>query len=418
MRILIMVEGFGAGGLETHVLGQVAALRGLGHEVLVWAMEQRAPSFAPPETRFAPAVQTADSAREFGVGVHGFAAWLRAERVDLLYAHNLRAAMLAAFAAQETRLPFIVAIHGPYEAGRAVNPLWRAYIDALAFPAASFVAPVSELVAEAVRARGARRVHIVRNGVSDAWCAPAETSRNGRRLLVSRLDARKTAGILPLLEQLRALPALRLDIAGEGERRVQLEQAIAALDLGGRVRLLGLVTEVRPLMSSYDCILGMGRVVLEAAALGKPTVCLGYEGPKGVVDAAFLKRSAAVNHAGVGLPNVPLQTILAALAGMTAGDRDAIRDWVRENAVEGRIWRDADALLRETHWHDWPLTGIFLSECIASQRASVGLRDLRLFRRVLDATREGVPGREVLERIVTTRESAVRGGTVGAAGKG
>jgi glycosyltransferase involved in cell wall biosynthesis len=73
-------------------------------------------------------------------------------------------------------------------------------------------------------------------------------------------------------------PALRVVVAGEGERRAAIEARIAALGLGGSVRLLGHRNDAPRLIRAGDCYVssswseGLGTSILEALACGVPVV--------------------------------------------------------------------------------------------------------------------------------------------------
>lgn len=73
-------------------------------------------------------------------------------------------------------------------------------------------------------------------------------------------------------------PALHWAVAGEGQLRSALEREIADLGVGDRVHLLGYVTAADALIREGDVFVmsskeeGLGSVVLDALALGKPVV--------------------------------------------------------------------------------------------------------------------------------------------------
>jgi L-malate glycosyltransferase len=87
---------------------------------------------------------------------------------------------------------------------------------------------------------------------------------------------------LTLIRAAAAARALRPDlhwaIAGEGEQRQALAAEIARLGLGDRVHLLGYITEIDALIREADVFVmssreeGLGSVILNALALGKPVV--------------------------------------------------------------------------------------------------------------------------------------------------
>lgn len=106
---------------------------------------------------------------------------------------------------------------------------------------------------------------------------PRPDDSAGRRFLaVSRLARQKN---LPLMLQAFARiarPGDRLAIAGEGGERGRLERRISELGLGGSVRLLGHVADVRPLLDEAHALVlssdyeGVPAVIAEALAAGRP----------------------------------------------------------------------------------------------------------------------------------------------------
>lgn len=82
-------------------------------------------------------------------------------------------------------------------------------------------------------------------------------------------------------------------LAGGGELRQTLEFQVEALGLGGRVRFLGVRTDIPDLLGACDaCVLtshweGLGLAVMEAMAAGKPVIATAVGGvPELVVDGA------------------------------------------------------------------------------------------------------------------------------------
>ncbi len=103
-------------------------------------------------------------------------------------------------------------------------------------------------------------------------------------LALARLHPRK--GLDVLLNALTDLPGVHLWIAGEGEERGALEDQIARLELGDRVRLLGWRTDRAALLAAADVFVlpsrhePFGIVMLEAWALRVPVVAAASQGPR------------------------------------------------------------------------------------------------------------------------------------------
>ncbi len=118
-----------------------------------------------------------------------------------------------------------------------------------------------------------------------------------RLLFLGRLVERK--GVPVLLEALRSLgPGVELDVVGDGPMRAALEAKVFALGVGERVRFHGFVSaeEKARLLSGCDALVlpavtdakgdteGLGVVLLEAMALGKPVVASRVGGIVDVVE--------------------------------------------------------------------------------------------------------------------------------------
>ena len=93
------------------------------------------------------------------------------------------------------------------------------------------------------------------------------------------VDHKDQATLIRAAHAARGLAAdLHWAIAGDGELRRALERQIAELELGDRVHLLGYVPEADALIREGDVFVmsskeeGLGSVVLDALALGKPIV--------------------------------------------------------------------------------------------------------------------------------------------------
>ena len=123
------------------------------------------------------------------------------------------------------------------------------------------------------------RVRVIPFGIDPAPYA-AEPTGGGPFLFVGRLVPYK--GVEVLLEAVAGLPDGRLDIVGSGPRRKYLADRIEALDLQGRVRLLGhvadrdlpdLLARCRALvLPSRDRSETFGLILLEAMAAAVPLV--------------------------------------------------------------------------------------------------------------------------------------------------
>jgi glycosyltransferase involved in cell wall biosynthesis len=136
--------------------------------------------------------------------------------------------------------------------------------------------------------RGA--IYLVPNGAPAPADPPARPGR-GPLIWVGRVVAHKRAGLLlPVAERLRGSGAV-IDVVGQGPGSAALAAQVAASGLAGVIRLHGWLSEERKLATLAGSLLhlstssgeGWGLCVLEAAALGVPTVAYDVDGLRDAV---------------------------------------------------------------------------------------------------------------------------------------
>ena len=143
---------------------------------------------------------------------------------------------------------------------------------------------ISESTADDLVARGIPRQHIrvIYCGVDARWFTPAPEARAPRPVFgyLGRLKRYKRVDLVVRAFARAALPDARLEIAGEGDHRGELERLAASLDLGERVTFLGRISEeekLHLLRRAWALVFtspkeGWGITNLEAAACGTPVL--------------------------------------------------------------------------------------------------------------------------------------------------
>ena len=154
---------------------------------------------------------------------------------------------------------------------------------ALAYRNVAFEA-VSESTADDMIARGIRRdaIRVIYNGIDTDFFTPAPNTRSPNPVFayVGRLKRYKGVDIILRAFAMVERPEARLEIAGEGDYREDLERLSTALGLGERVRFLGFISaeEKRNLLRrAWAGVFaspkeGWGISNLEAGACGTPVV--------------------------------------------------------------------------------------------------------------------------------------------------
>lgn len=132
----------------------------------------------------------------------------------------------------------------------------------------------------------ANKLKELRNEVKLGVSAPVIT-------VISRLEPVKGLEIFlqALGEVVKTIPQFMALVVGSGRLREGLEEKAKALNLEGKIRFLGYRTDIKEIISISDIIVdpalneGLGLVILEAQALGKPVLATRVGGiPEVIID--------------------------------------------------------------------------------------------------------------------------------------
>jgi glycosyltransferase involved in cell wall biosynthesis len=294
MNILVVnwqdLENPLAGGAEIHLFEIFKRLAGAGHRVRLVCSGWKG---AAPQARIG-GIEVLRVGRRNSFAVLGRGAVRRAirmERPDVVVEDINK---LPLFLSTMTDLPFCALVphlfgetafqEAPWPMAAAVwmaeRPMPGGYRRA-AFHA------ISESTRDDLVARGVRveRIRVIHPGVDSVrFCpSPAEPrSAEPRFLYVGRLKRYKGIGlsIQALAVARRTRPDLRLDIAGTGDHRAELERLAIELDQASAVTFQGFVSEARKLSllrGAWANLFpspkeGWGITVVEAAACGTPSI--------------------------------------------------------------------------------------------------------------------------------------------------
>ncbi len=217
-------------------------------------------------------------------GVRVLAELIRQERIDLVHANNFKAALVASFAALFAKRPLV--FHD-----RILLRHWP--LGGLVTRLSSRVIAISESVRAKHRGAALKKVVVIPPGVDMGWFVPGTGEQPSQRVcFIGRLTREK--GIESLIEAAalvaERVPTARFVIAGAPftiDDEIYLEGIklmTAEIGLTDRVEFPGYVDDVKSLLVGCDMLAvpsrreGLGRVVLEAMAMGKPVVAFATGG--------------------------------------------------------------------------------------------------------------------------------------------
>lgn len=224
------------------------------------------------------------------------------------------------------------------------EPWWLTLAKSLTGRLADKVVAISE----AVKADAKQRYHLpetrlekIYNGIEVGRFTPAPPHPEQDYIKggsIGRLSAQKNFSLL--LEALALVPnlPLRLQIAGEGELRPQLEEQIVRLGLGDKVTLSGVCADIPGFLQTLDFFVlpslweGLGNVILEAGLCSLPVIASRVDGPAEIISDG---ESGLLFHSGV------VTDLAAKLRQLVAAHGNgADRHW--GEALRARVLADFD----------------------------------------------------------------------------
>ncbi|HSD19342.1 MAG TPA: glycosyltransferase family 4 protein [Anaeromyxobacter sp.] len=316
VHVLHAITRLTLGGSSENTIASCVALAQAGYSCTLATSfrESEATSLDDARHRGCRVVDLPSLGREFAplgdlVALHQVLRLIRAERPSIVHTHTSKAGFIGRLAARITRVPAIIhqphghIFYGYYGSRRT------AFFTALERRAARWsdrIITLTERGTEEHLTRGIGRPGqyvVVPSGVPTERLRAAAPSRGEAR---ARLGLEPGAFAIVGLGRLipikgfdllvRALPsvsahidAARALLVGDGPERSRLEALAASLSVSGRLRTIGETRDVAPHLVAADVVVvpsrneGMGRVIVEAMALGRPVVATAVGGIPAVV---------------------------------------------------------------------------------------------------------------------------------------
>ena len=331
-RILIISETFEGGGLETKILDQADTLKSMSVDVFLATgsllsskLKNRFTGVLEglnlsPTASFTDLNETFDVVSKFTTE-HG---------ITFVETHPFTSQIFGPLIAEKLQLPFSCTLHGPLALTQQYGELYSLLLREGALDAAADIFAVSKETQTLLKANTHRPVHIQANSINIPTKRDVKPRLDAPILWAGRLDDHKIVGLLDLIEKLKG-KGRALHVVGDGPARAVLEKNISDSDVDF-VTLMGWQDDVRELMANYSIIAGMGRVLLEAAISQKPSLLVGYDGVKGMLDEAMMNRAKEWNYSGRNFASIDSEMLQSQLDAVSAHYQNHILfDWVAEH---------------------------------------------------------------------------------------
>lgn len=301
VTILQAVPRLDAGGSEQAAVEIAAALGRAGARALVATEGGRmATALAEASGEAVPLPMASKSPFTMLGNARRLAELIEARKVDLVHARSRAPAWSALIAARRTGRPFVTTYHGAYASPGPFKTLYNSVMAR-----GDVVIANSEYTARLIATRHGtppERIRVIYRGIDPAQFAPEAVSeqrlarlraawgvRDGQAVVLQAARLTSWKGqklVIAAAEQLRRegrLGDALFVLAGDAQRREgyrrELEQAIAAADLSGRVRLPGHCDDMpaafalaRVAVIASTSAETFGRTSIEAQAMGCPVI--------------------------------------------------------------------------------------------------------------------------------------------------
>jgi glycosyltransferase involved in cell wall biosynthesis len=283
VRILHVIQELGVGGAERVTLALVRGAQAAGHQAAIAAADGALAAEADVPVYPLPIVER--RLRRVPAAVAGITRAIRAERPDLVHAHNPGMGLAAGVATlRGRRIPSVVSVHGvpKRDDATAARTLRLAGLPVVACGPA---------IAAGLAANGVSTLATIPNGVPAApeTANPAALRRElglepelSLVLAVGRLAPEKNHSLA--IAAIARTPDAALVIVGNGPTEPELRSQAIAEGVADRVVFAGPRRDAWALMGAADTVVlasrgeGMPLTVLEALAIGTPLVATNVRG--------------------------------------------------------------------------------------------------------------------------------------------
>ncbi|HEX8198804.1 MAG TPA: glycosyltransferase family 4 protein [Pyrinomonadaceae bacterium] len=290
MRILHICSAKTIGGGERHVADLSNLLAARGHEVFA-ALPPDSPLgnllCLPPENLIISRMRNALDV----LSARRLAKFVREKEIEIIHAHAARDYLPTAICSKLTGKPFVLTRH-------VLFPMKRA--NSFFLGGATGVIAVSNAVAGVLKTTfPPEKITTIYNGIDLKRFSfnPKKPNRVLKIGTIGHLAPIKGHDVFIEAAKIASekLQNVQFVIVGEdkskvGENRRNIEYLIAKSNLGEKIKLIGWVDDIRPILNDFDLFVSAARsepfglVLLEAMASGVPIVATQTEGAQEIIE--------------------------------------------------------------------------------------------------------------------------------------
>lgn len=311
MNILVISQNFSRGGLETQIFTQYNIMKNTNKFYFAFASFNSNLNIEEAKIYKDFNFSADASIQEFCLDVEKLIKIIRENNIDVIHVHPFYSVFPAVFAAKLTNTPIIYSYHGygslnfPHQVNDVIllQCMLESEIDK--------VLSVTELGVSAINnATFTNKAIFLPNCIDLNKYKKHNIVNNKTWALISRIDNDKIEEIYQLISILDKIDIKKICIYGEGNKKEELEKFVRDNELIDKVILMGHSDNLSSeLNGKYNGIIGIGRVVMEAIAMGYPTILIGFRKIAGVIDLKMYNNVKEYNFINRMIPNISIDKL-------------------------------------------------------------------------------------------------------------
>ncbi len=353
-NILICLEKMDIGGVETSVLNQVIEYKKRGIKPIVISkagiftkfLKEKGIDFE--EVEF-PLENNIDINR-----VNKIIDIIEKYNVEQVIINQLPCILSVLPACIIKEIPYVPYVHTPLQAIKQdENNMYDWYektysffkdLLKIYFENASKIIAISNQAAKYVKERyhvNEEKFTVLKNSINlDEYKSSSNENKKEKFVLISRLSNEKLQSVKNGIDlfDIYNKPNKVLTIVGAGDKRKELEEYAKTKISKDKIKFIGAKNNVKEIIDENDIVLGLDRVILEALAMKKIAVQIGYDNLKQVITMKNIELEANEGFCGESLESTDIETLAKVLENENINVEDNY-EFVKDNlSIEKNIY--------------------------------------------------------------------------------
>lgn len=185
------------------------------------------------------------------------------------------------------------------------------------------------------------KFEVLKNSINlEEYKSSSNENKREKWVLISRLSNEKLQSVKNGIDlfDIYNNPNKILTIVGDGDKKEELEEYAKTKTSKDKIKFIGAKNNVKDIIDENDIVLGLDRVMLEALAMKKIAVQIGYDNPKQVLTIKNIELESNEGFCGESLESTDIETLAKVLENENINVEDNY-EFVKDNlSIEKNIY--------------------------------------------------------------------------------